>query len=168
MRFWPDPKYFDSPQIVVADIAALLRAKAMLLPGVKFTLGVEKKGKIETQTWHFPEGIKGYFATAVAGLEPVAETFLGERYIAAQSESDSFAEGEGAMWAIAWTPEGDVVAESYVNMIPTRARRHARRRACARACTTRSGISSTSRDGPARPEDRARRTCGRAPATCSR
>ena len=78
VRFWPDPKYFDSPQIVVADIAALLRAKAVLLPGVKFTLGVEKKGKIETQTWHFPEGMKGYFATAVGGSTPVAATFLGE------------------------------------------------------------------------------------------
>jgi topoisomerase IV subunit B len=120
IRFWPDPKYFDSPRIVTADIAALLRAKAMLLPGVRFTLGVEKHGKIEQSEWHFPEGIKGYFASAVAGLEPVAETFFGERYIAAQSESDSFAEGEGALWAIAWTPEGEVVAESYVNMIPTR------------------------------------------------
>jgi topoisomerase-4 subunit B len=120
IRFWPDPKYFDSPRIVTADIAALLRAKAMLLPGVRFTLGVEKNGKIEQSEWHFPEGIRGYFATAVAGLEPVAETFFGERYIAAQSESDSFAEGEGALWAIAWTPEGEVVAESYVNMIPTR------------------------------------------------
>ncbi|MBE0619423.1 MAG: type IIA DNA topoisomerase subunit B [Burkholderiales bacterium] len=120
IRFWPDPKYFDSPKIVVADIAALLRAKAMLLPGVRFTLGIEKNGKIEQSEWHFPEGIKGYFASAVAGLEPVAETFFGERYIAAQSESDSFAEGEGALWAIAWTPEGEVVAESYVNMIPTR------------------------------------------------
>src|SRR5487761_1983405 len=120
IRFWPDPKYFDSPKIVTADIAALLRAKAMLLPGVRFTLGVEKNGKIEQSEWHFPEGIKGYFATAVAGLEPVAETFFGERYIAAQSEPDSFAEGEGALWAIAWTPEGEVVAESYVNMIPTR------------------------------------------------
>jgi len=120
IRFWPDPKYFDSPRIVTADIAALLRAKAMLLPGVRFTLGVEKNGKIEQSEWHFPEGIRGYFASAVAGLEPVAETFFGERYIAAQSESDSFAEGEGALWAIAWTPEGEVVAESYVNMIPTR------------------------------------------------
>jgi topoisomerase-4 subunit B len=120
IRFWPDPKYFHSPRIVTADIAALLRAKAMLLPGVRFTLGVEKNGKIEQSEWHFPEGIKGYFASAVAGLDPVAETFFGERYIAAQSESDSFAEGEGALWAIAWTPEGEVVAESYVNMIPTR------------------------------------------------
>jgi len=54
VQFWPDPKYFDSPNIVASDLAALLRAKAMLLPGVKFTPGIEKKGKIETQTWHFP------------------------------------------------------------------------------------------------------------------
>jgi topoisomerase IV subunit B len=120
VRFWPDGKYFDTPKIAIAEIAALMRAKAMLLPGVKFSLGIEKNGKIDTQTWHFPEGIRGYFATAIAGAEPVADAFLGERYIVAQSESDSFAEGEGAMWAIAWTPEGDVVAESYVNMIPTR------------------------------------------------
>src|SRR5882672_7063157 len=120
VRFWPDPQYFDSPTIVAADLAALLRAKAMLLPGVKFTLGIEKKGKITTQTWHFPEGIKGYLDAAIAGAEPVADSFFGERYIAAQSESDSFAEGEGAMWAIAWTPESDLVTESYVNMIPTR------------------------------------------------
>jgi topoisomerase IV subunit B len=120
IRFWPDPKYFDTPKIQPAEIALLLRAKAMLLPGVKFTLGVEKGGKVETTTWHFPDGIRGYFGTAISDKAPVAETFLGERYIAAQSESDSFAEGEGALWAIAWTAEGDLVAESYVNMIPTR------------------------------------------------
>jgi topoisomerase IV subunit B len=120
IRFWPDAKYFDSPKILVPDIALLLRAKAMLLPGVKFSLGVEKAGKIETTTWHFPEGIKGYFASAISANEPVADTFLGERYISAQSESDSFTEGEGALWAIAWTPEGELVNEAYVNMIPTR------------------------------------------------
>ncbi len=120
VRFWPDGKYFDSPKIVINDIALLLRAKAMLLPGVRFSLGVEKNKKIETQTWHFPEGIKGYFATAIEGNDPVASTFLGERYVTAQSESDSFAEGEGAMWAIAWTPDGELVNEAYVNMIPTR------------------------------------------------
>lgn len=120
VRFWPDPKYFDSPKVVATEIAALLRAKAMLLPGVRFSLGIEKNKKIETQTWHFPDGIKGYFEAAIAGNEPVASTFFGERYITAQSESDSFAEGEGALWAIAWTPSGDLVTESYVNMIPTR------------------------------------------------
>src|SRR5690606_29123629 len=95
VRFWPDPKYFDTPKVNVQEIAALLRAKAMLLPGVRFTLGVEKNGKVETTTWHFPEGIKGYFEAAIAERAPVAAPFLGERYVAAQSESDSFAEGEG-------------------------------------------------------------------------
>ncbi len=56
----------------------------------------------------------------MAAREAVAESFFGERYIDAQSESDSFAEGEGALWAIAWARDGDVLAESYVNMIPTR------------------------------------------------
>jgi len=120
IRFWPDPKYFDSPKIVQQDIAVLLRAKAMLLPGVKFTLGIEKNGKIAETTWRFPDGIRGYFGDAMAAREAVAESFFGERYIDAQSESDSFAEGEGALWAIAWARDGDVLAESYVNMIPTR------------------------------------------------
>ena len=120
VRFWPDPQYFDSPKIIPADIAALLRAKAMLLPGVRFRLGIQKGKKIEHSEWHFPEGIQGYFREAIAGSEPVASSFFGERYIAAQSESDSFAEGEGAMWAVDWTADGDLVVESYVNMIPTR------------------------------------------------
>ncbi len=120
IRFWPDGRYFDSPRIVAADIGLLLRAKAMLLPGVKFVLEVEKGGRFESTTWHFPRGIAGYFQEAVAGFEPVASPFLGERYVSAQSESDSFAEGEGALWAIAWTPEGELTTESYVNMIPTR------------------------------------------------
>ncbi|MSQ60846.1 MAG: type IIA DNA topoisomerase subunit B [Betaproteobacteria bacterium] len=120
VRFWPDARYFDSAKIVAADIAALLRAKAMLLPGVRFSLSVEKNGKFDLQTWHFPHGIKGYFAEAIVGNDPVASTFFGERYVSAQSESDSFSEGEGALWAIAWTGEGELVTESYVNMIPTR------------------------------------------------
>jgi topoisomerase-4 subunit B len=120
VRFWPDAKYFDSPKIVTSDLASMLRAKAMLLPGVRFTLGVEKHGKVETTEWHFPAGIRGYFEEATHALGAVAQPFYGERYITAQSESDNFAEGEGALWAIAWTAEGEVVAESYVNMIPTR------------------------------------------------
>ncbi len=120
LRFWPDPKYFDSPKIVHQDVAVLLRAKAMLLPGVKFTLGIEKNGKIAETTWKFPDGIRGYFRDAMAARDAVADSFFGERYVDAQSESDNFAEGEGALWAIAWARDGEIVAESYVNMIPTR------------------------------------------------
>jgi topoisomerase-4 subunit B len=120
IRFWPDARYFDSPRIVAAELAALMRAKAMLLPGVRFSLRVEKGGRFDTTQWHFPDGIRGYFGSAMSGVEPVAASFFGERYVTAQSESDSFAEGEGAMWALAFTPEGELTTESYVNMIPTR------------------------------------------------
>lgn len=120
IRFWPDPKYFDTVKFDILELTALLRAKAMLLPGVRFSLGLEKNGKIDVQSWHFPKGIEGYFAEAIAGQDAVATTFFGERYIVSSAESDSFAEGEGAQWALSWTGDGEVINESYVNMIPTR------------------------------------------------
>ena len=120
VRFWPDKKYFDSVIFNISELTALLRAKAMLLPGVRFSLGLEKQGKTEVQSWHFPKGIEGYFAEAIAGQDTVATTFFGERYVASSAESELFAEGEGAQWALSWSAEGEVINESYVNMIPTR------------------------------------------------
>lgn len=120
VRFWPDKKYFDSVIFDISELTALLRAKAMLLPGVRFSLGLEKQGKTEVQSWHFPKGIEGYFAEAIAGQDAVATTFFGERYVASSAESELFAEGEGAQWALSWSAEGEVINESYVNMIPTR------------------------------------------------
>jgi len=120
VRFWPDKKYFDSVIFDISELTALLRAKAMLLPGVRFSLGLEKQGKTEVQSWHFPKGIEGYFAEAIAGQDTVATTFFGERYVASSAESELFAEGEGAQWALSWSAEGEVINESYVNMIPTR------------------------------------------------
>ena len=104
-----------------ADIAALLRAKAMLLPGVQVHAQASRRtGKIERADLAFSGRHQGLFRIGDCGLRTGGRTFFGERYIAAQSESDSFAEGEGALWAIAWTPDGELVTESYVNMIPTR------------------------------------------------
>ena len=120
VRFWPDPKYFDSVKFNVSDLSSLLRAKAMLLPGVTFSLSIEKKGEFETQTWHFPKGLEGYFSESIVGQEPVCSTFFGERYVTSDADAGVFAEGEGAQWALSWTPEGEVLSESYVNMIPTK------------------------------------------------
>ena len=79
-----------------------MRSKAVLLPGVKVTLDVETGRKIETQTWNYPEGIKGYFAELMGGLAPVAETFLGERYSRGRSRRPTASPtGEGARWAFA-------------------------------------------------------------------
>lgn len=117
---WPNPKYFDSPIIPQAELQRLLRSKAVLLPGVKVTLLNAKTG--ETQTWQYDQGLRGYLTESLAqtsGADTVIPLFEGEQYAGADAEG--FAEGEGAAWVVAWTEEGNVVRESYVNLIPTSA-----------------------------------------------
>ncbi len=116
VRVWPDPKYFDSPQVNLADMERALRAKAVLLPGVTITLNIEKSG--ESNSWVYPDGLRGYLAEALSGEELAAPIFTGERYVA-KGGDESFVEGEGAAWAFAWTEEGAIARESYVNLIPT-------------------------------------------------
>lgn len=115
---WPDPKYFDSAQISLTELQRLLRSKAVLLPGVKVSLVNGKNG--ETQTWQYDQGLRGYLTEELAqhanGMTLIP-LFEGEQY--AGSDNEGFAEGEGAAWVVAWTEDGAVVRESYVNLIPT-------------------------------------------------
>ncbi len=121
VRAWPDAKYFDSAQIPLAELQRLLRSKAVLLPGVKVTLIQEKGG--EPQSWLYTQGLRGYLDEAMAqtGHSPVViPAFDGEHFADLNRPGeDSFAEGEGASWVVAWTEEGAPVRESYVNLIPT-------------------------------------------------
>ncbi|MEC5217613.1 topoisomerase-4 subunit B [Actimicrobium sp. GrIS 1.19] len=117
---WPNPKYFDSPAISQSELQRLLRSKAVLLPGVKVTLVNGKTG--ESQTWQYEQGLRGYLVECLAqttSSEPLIPLFEGEQY--ASADADGFAEGEGAAWVVAWTEDGGVVRESYVNLIPTSA-----------------------------------------------
>ncbi|HEX7750686.1 MAG TPA: DNA topoisomerase IV subunit B [Bordetella sp.] len=115
VQVWPDAKYFDSPAIPLNELVHLLRSKAVLLPGVKVTLKNEKTG--DTKTWQYADGLRGYLAQALAGAELMIPFFEGEQY--ADADHETFSEGEGAQWAVAWTEDGNVVRESYVNLIPT-------------------------------------------------
>ncbi|MFZ6724545.1 DNA topoisomerase IV subunit B [Undibacterium sp. MH2W] len=118
VSIWPDAKYFDSANIPFAELQRLLRSKAVLLPGVKVTLTNAKTG--ESQTWQYDQGLRGYLTEALAQSshgEPLIPLFEGEQF--ATSDSEGFAEGEGASWVVAWTEDGNVVRESYVNLIPT-------------------------------------------------
>ncbi|MEI2416089.1 DNA topoisomerase IV subunit B [Orrella sp. JC864] len=115
VRVWPDARYFDSPAIPQAELAHLLRSKAVLLPGVKVVLRNEKSG--ESRTWLYEQGLRGYLTEALAGAELMIPLFEGEQY--AGPDHETFAEGEGAQWVVAWSDEGNVVRESYVNLIPT-------------------------------------------------
>jgi topoisomerase IV subunit B len=116
VRVWPDAKYFDSAALPLAELTQLLRSKAVLMPGVAVTL-VNEKTK-EVQTWQYKGGLRDYLQQTLNG-EPVIPLFEGEGY--ADAGHESFAEGEGAAWAVAFTEDGAPVRESYVNLIPTSA-----------------------------------------------
>jgi topoisomerase-4 subunit B len=116
VRAWPDAKYFDSPALPLGELTHLLRSKAVLMPGVQVTL-VNEKTK-DTQSWQYKGGLRDYLQQTLT-TDPVIPLFEGEGY--ADSKDDSFAEGEGAAWAVAFTEDGQPVRESYVNLIPTSA-----------------------------------------------
>ena len=116
MRVWPDAKYFETLALPMAQLAHLLRSKAVLMPGVTVTF-VNEKSK-ETQTWLYKGGLNDYLMQTLTG-ELVIPLFAGEGF--ADAQHDSFADGEGASWCVAFTEDGQPVRESYVNLIPTSA-----------------------------------------------
>jgi len=113
---WPNTRYFDSAVVPLDELERLLRSKAVLLPGTTVTLTVEKSGR--TQKWRYDGGLQQYLLGTLP-TAPVAPLFEAEGYVDADDEV--FAEGEGARWVLAWTEEGPVTRESYVNLIPTTA-----------------------------------------------
>ena len=116
VRAWPDAQYFESSALPMAELTHLLRSKAVLMPGVSVTLTNEKTK--EVQTWVFKGGLRDYLMQTLTG-EPVIPMFEEEGF--ADSTHETFAEGEGASWAVAFTEDGPAVRESYVNLIPTSA-----------------------------------------------
>ncbi|MBF7053283.1 DNA topoisomerase IV subunit B [Halomonas sp. KAO] len=108
LRFWPEASYFDSPRLAIGRLKHLLRAKAVLCPGLKVTL-VEPDGT--ESEWQYADGLRDYLAQATDGFEVLPDSpFIGH-----------FADDEqGVDWAIQWLPEGgEPLLESYVNLIPT-------------------------------------------------
>ncbi|MCP1659407.1 DNA topoisomerase IV subunit B [Neisseria perflava] len=120
VRVWPNGKYFESPQYSIPELERLLRAKAVLLPGVTVTLTRRLKGRDEphTQSWHYPDGLKSYLADLISEAQEAVPVFAGENYISDGHEGD-FSTGEGAAFALTWLEEGSCANESYVNLIPT-------------------------------------------------
>ncbi len=109
VHFWPDTSYFDSPKFSVTRLKSNLKAKAVLCPGLEIVF-IDKIIN-ETFTWCYESGLKDYLAEGVKGYELLPkEPFIGEFK----------APHEAADWAVIWLPEGgELIAESYVNLIPT-------------------------------------------------
>ncbi|MBT8107412.1 MAG: DNA topoisomerase IV subunit B [Gammaproteobacteria bacterium] len=109
IRFWPDEQYFDTTKYGIKALKHALRAKAVLCPGLKVTLKIEKpKEKVE---WQYTGGLEEYLLEAIGGGETLpAEPFNGS--LAGNNEAVD--------WALVWTTDGGPsVQESYVNLIPT-------------------------------------------------
>ncbi|MCH7981703.1 MAG: DNA topoisomerase IV subunit B, partial [Proteobacteria bacterium] len=109
IRFWPDPQYFDSPKISILKLKHVLRAKAVLCPGLTVRLKIEKPK--EKHEWCYSGGLQEYLLDEIGGAEILpAEPFAGSM----QGNT------EAVDWAIAWLNEsGTAVTESYINLIPT-------------------------------------------------
>ena len=109
IRFWPDAQYFDSASYSMPRLRHLLRAKAVLCPGLHVRLIVEASG--EQDDWVYAGGLADYL-----------EEELGEGERLPEEPITGSAEGthEAAEWALLWQPEGGgQITESYVNLIPT-------------------------------------------------
>ena len=118
LRIWPDARYFESPNYDIAEIERLLRAKAVLLPGVTVSLTRRRNGLPETQTWHYPDGLEGYLKTLLAEQENTLPLLTLQNHVSGSHHGD-FADGEGVSCALTWLEEGRITTESYVNLIPT-------------------------------------------------
>jgi topoisomerase-4 subunit B len=109
IRFWPDPEYFDSANFSLPRLKHLLRAKAVLCPGLDVRLEVEKPK--EKHQWQYSGGLEEYLMEAVGKREWLPEEPFGGALTGKREAVD---------WAVLWTPgEVQVVGESYVNLIPT-------------------------------------------------
>jgi topoisomerase-4 subunit B len=110
IHFWPDPQFFDSVKFSVSRLKHVLRAKAVLCPGLKISLLMEAEPE-QNESWQYEEGLRDYL------LDELDETPVVPAGLFPGKFSDEEKEVE---WVVAWLPEaGDVVTESYVNLIPT-------------------------------------------------
>ncbi len=109
VRFLPDPKYFDSPRFSVPRLKHVLRAKAVLCPGLRIKFNAPNAE--DSAEWYYEDGLKDYLKVHSTGYEVLpAEPFVGSMT----------GTTEGVDWAVHWQPEGgELLQESYVNLIPT-------------------------------------------------
>ena len=109
VRFWPDAGYFDSPRFSVPRLMHILRAKAVLCPGLRVEF--DDRISADVTEWYYEDGLNDYLKSATRGFAVLpAEPFTGSLK----------GESEAVDWAVQWLPEGgDLLTESYVNLIPT-------------------------------------------------
>ncbi|MBV9071796.1 MAG: DNA topoisomerase IV subunit B [Acidobacteria bacterium] len=112
IRFWPDEKFFDTPKINVPRLKHVMRAKAVLAPGLRLRF-ISESDPAESEEWFYENGLPAYLMSELAGLTTIPEMPYVGTFKGSNEEVD---------WAVVWLPEADpsdLVTESYVNLIPT-------------------------------------------------
>ncbi len=110
VRFWPDETFFDSPKFSVPRLKHVMRAKAVLCPKLRLRF-ISEIDNAESEEWYFEDGLTDYLMSELAGNTLLPETAYTGHFKGHEHEVD---------WAVVWLPEeGDIVGESYVNLIPT-------------------------------------------------
>jgi topoisomerase IV subunit B len=109
VRFWPDPKFFDSDKFSVPQLKHTLKAKAVLCPGLRVRFTNEATG--EKDEWFYSGDLGAYLLEELGTTE-----YLPAEPISGKGE----AANDAVDYALVWAPNVEnVVAESYVNLIPT-------------------------------------------------
>lgn len=109
IRFWPNPKYFDTTRISIKHLTHILRAKAVLCTGLSMTF--INKITNETTQWCYEQGLIDYLNQSLTDGDYLPEEpFIGE-----------FKHDEATVdWALVWSNGAHTgFNESYVNLIPT-------------------------------------------------
>ncbi|MCG9712963.1 DNA topoisomerase IV subunit B [Shewanella insulae] len=109
VHFWPTASYFDSVNFSIPKLIYLLRAKAVLCPGLRIKFSNKQTGDVEE--WCYESGLTDYLKSSANGVVTLPQ----EPFIGSMKGNT-----EAVDWAITWLPEGgDALNESYVNLIPT-------------------------------------------------
>src|SRR6184192_485306 len=110
IRFWPDEKFFDTTKFTIPRLKHVMRAKAVLAPGLRMRF-ISEQDPADNEEWHYENGLPAYLMSELAGATVIPEVPFVENFKSSSEEVD---------WAVVWVADdGDLVTESYVNLIPT-------------------------------------------------
>jgi topoisomerase-4 subunit B len=111
VRFWPDEKFFDSNHFSLAELRRVLKAKAVLCAGLRVSLTQEATGQREE--WFYTGHLGEYLLEQLGKSERIPSEPIVGRHVSEQDVVE---------WALLWSSDVDqLIAESYVNLIPTTA-----------------------------------------------
>ena len=110
INFQPDPQYFETVTVDTESLKHLLKAKAVLCPGLTIQYADEKKQ--EKISWNYENGLISYLSESSEGIELLLDESISCSKLVKDNALD---------FVLNWStqPVKNLMSESYVNLIPT-------------------------------------------------